>query len=426
MTDITITPEYSYIKKLIEEKTPVIFVTGGAGTGKSTCINWLLEQFYGQALIGAPTAVAAINIGAKTLHSLCLLPPAWIVEEDIQELYGKRRSSVLNAKILIIDEISMVNPNMLDAVDKFFRINRKRNTPFGGLTTVVVGDLLQLPPVVTASTRKLFDRNYDTVNFYGASCFNEIELQMVELQKTFRQTDEEFIDVLSCIRRGVDLQRVLSIINNKCKVTRFPKEGAIRLSPRNAEVNEFNEDALDALPSPLFTYEGEVTGSFRDTAFPAPLELLLKVGAQVVFTQNDATGKWINGTVGVVFALGKDVITVKITDSGNIVEVPKAKWTNYDYAWSDSLHRISRQEIGTYEQYPLMLAWAVTIHKSQGKTIKNVHLALGSGAFETGQTYVALSRCPSMEGITLARTIEEEDIIVDEEIQAFYEKHAVQ
>lgn len=415
---IKIIPEYYEILRLIEQRNSLIFVTGGAGTGKSTFIRWVMDKFKGKVLLGAPTAIAAINIGAKTLHSLCLLPPTWILDEDIRTLY--RKKEVKNAKILIIDEISMVNPNLLDGVDKFFRLNRGVNKPFGGLVTIMVGDLYQLPPVVTKSSKELFTRFYDTHRFYSAGCFSDIPLNVIELDRVFRQSDNEFISLLSDIRKGVNIRKAVKKLNATCVITDNPGKGAVRLCPRNAEVTRYNMDKLYELSTPIRVYEGEIKGKFMSKELPSPMELTVKVGAQVMFTQNSPDKLWINGTVGVITTLKDDIIVVELEDTGDSVEVTRASWANYSYEWNEALKEIVRVEIGSYEQFPLILAWAITIHKSQGKTIEHVHLDLGAGAFETGQTYVALSRCPTMQGITLSREIDEDDVIVDVEIADFY------
>jgi ATP-dependent DNA helicase PIF1 len=421
---IDIIPEYLEIQRLIEDKKTLIFVTGGGGTGKSTMIRWLMDEFRGKVLLGAPTAIAAINIGAKTLHSLCLLPPAWILSEDIKELY--RKTEIKKAKILIIDEISMVNPNLLDGVDDFFRLNRGNDRPFGGLITIMVGDLFQLPPIVTDEMRELFDGCYDSVQFYSAECFKGQDLKIIELKKTFRQKDDVFIDILLNIRKGTKVAESIGVLNSVCTVTNTPVKGVVRLSPRNAEVSRHNLLELSKINSPRKVFKGVIKGTFKTSALPSPMDLELKVGAQVMFTQNDPSEngrKWINGTVGIVRKMDNTVITVEIINSpeyNGIVEVKSVKWCNYNYIWNGVKSEIERVEVGSYEQFPLLLAWAITIHKSQGRTIDLVHLDLGKGAFETGQTYVALSRCPTMKGISLSRVITTRDILVDQDVKKFY------
>jgi len=418
--DIQVTPDYLHIQKLVTDRESLIFVTGGAGTGKSTLIRWLMHAFKGMVLLGAPTGIAAINIGGKTLHSLCMLPPAWVLPSDIKIAY--RNKEVRKAKILIIDEISMVNPNILDAVDLFFRKNRSNDAPFGGLIVIVVGDLYQLPPVVNKSMHKMFMKFYEGSRFYNAACFSSNEYKVVVLRKIFRQKDDVFINLLTNVREGLDLKNTISTLNATCRITNEVIEGAVRLCPRNAEVSAYNMNCLDDISMDEYVFEGEIKGVFKQDNLPAPYELCLKIGAQVMFTQNDVHKLWINGTVGVVTSLKDDVIEVQLTECGTKVEVSKATWENFSYSWNEKLHEIERVVTGSYTQFPLVLAWALTIHKSQGKTISKVHLDLGSGAFETGQTYVALSRCPTLQGISLSRGIERSDIKLDQEIIKFYKE----
>jgi ATP-dependent exoDNAse (exonuclease V) alpha subunit len=418
-TEIQIIPEYRKIRELIIDNKFIIFVTGGAGTGKSTLIRWLMEVFKGKVLLGAPTGIAAINIGAKTLHSLCMLPPAWILPQDIKIAY--RRNEIRKAKILIIDEISMVNPNMFDAVDLFFKKNRGNDMPFGGLTVVIVGDLYQLPPVINTNMRKMFIKFYNGTKFYNANCFTTNLSSMVVLDTTFRQKDDSFIKLLSNVRQGIDLKNTINALNNGCTITQEVIEGSVRLCPRNSEVLSYNMQCLDELPGLEFMFKGVVEGIFKEDNLPSPYELILKVNAQVMFIKNDVNKQWINGTVGTILSIQDDIITVRLSECGTVVCVSKETWEDFKYTWDDRLHEIQRVVVGSYTQFPLVLAWALTIHKSQGKTISKVHLDLGAGAFETGQTYVALSRCPTLQGISLSREIQRSDIRIDHEVRLFYQ-----
>jgi len=416
--DIQIIPEYLEIRDLITNQKSLIFVTGGAGTGKSTMIKWIMEEFSGMVLLSAPTAVAALNIGGKTLHSLCLLPPAWVVEDDIKEVYY--RKDVKKAKILVIDEISMVNANILDAVDSFFQVNRRNTKPFGGLITIMVGDLFQIPPVISKDVKELFDEYYDSPWFFSANCIKDNVLKTIRLKKTFRQKDNTFVDMLLNVRKGEKVQETLEYFNTKCSIINNPDVGVVRMCPRNAQVDKYNLRELNKLDTPARKYTGEIRGNFKKDALPSPMDLLLKVGAQVMFNQNDMNKKWINGTIGEVTKMDDNIIDVKLFDTGEIVQVAQSKWADYKYTWNEGRKKVQRDEAGSYVQFPLMLAWACTIHKSQGKTIKNIFLDLGSGAFATGQTYVALSRCPTVEGIALSRCIEDNDVLVSDEIKDFY------
>lgn len=420
LSAIEVLPEYKLVQKLVGQQFPLIFVTGGAGTGKSTFVRWLLKEFEGSVLLGAPTAMAAINIEGKTLHSLCQLPPAWIVKKDIKE--APRRGEIKEAKLLIIDEISMVTANLLDGVSAFFRLNRGIDKPFGGLPVIMVGDMFQLPPVVNDETRDLFERIYGSAKFYNAKCLSTTTYYAVELNKTFRQTDQHFVDVLTKIREGVDVAISIATLNSECSISVAPPIGAVWLSPRNAEVDHRNLAELRKIDSPSRMYRGQLEGQFKSDRLPSPLEFVVKCGAQVMFTKNDTLKRWINGTVGIVKKLQDDNIVVELADTKKLVDVGRSTWQDYQYRWNSSTSEIERNENGSYTQFPLVLAWAITIHKSQGRTIEKVHLDLGAGAFETGQTYVALSRCRSISGLSMTRPLIDGDIRIDHESKAFYDE----
>ncbi|AXI03121.1 ATP-dependent DNA helicase [Aquirhabdus parva] len=419
LSKIDVLPEYLLIKQLIDRNFPLIFVTGGAGTGKSTFIKWLMKQFRGSALLSAPTAMAAINIDGKTLHSLCQLPPAWIVKKDIKST--PHRTDIKEAKLLIIDEISMVTANLLDGVSAFLRQNRDGNSAFGGMTVIMVGDLFQLPPVVSESSKPLFDRIYGSAKFFKARCLRNTPYYAVELKKTFRQSDQAFVNILTKIREGIDLKESLALLNAGCTITDTPPIDAVWLSPRNAEVDTRNHRELSKLDASVQSYTGQLTGQFKADRLPSPMELVLKIGAQVMFTKNDLNRRWINGSVGTVKKMTADKITVVMSVSKQTVEVERDEWQEYQYRWGMIDEEIERYETGSYIQFPLVLAWAMTVHKSQGRTLEKVHLNLGAGAFETGQTYVALSRCRTLEGLSLARPLTEADIMVDQESKDFYQ-----
>lgn len=413
--DVEVLPEYELARDLIKNEFPLLIVTGGAGTGKSTFIRWLARSFEGHVLIAAPTGIAALNVDGKTLHSMCVLPPAWILPEDIKDY---KPSIARGAKLLIIDEISMVNANLLDGVSDFFKKNRNRDAPFGGLPVVLVGDLFQLPPVVNSNVRDLFARNYKTSKFHGANAIANCPYYAIELKKAFRQVDQGFVDLLARIREGVDLNNSLRQLNSACQVTQDPPDGAVWLSPRNVEVDRRNAAMLARLPDPSVTYEGVLTGKYKNDRLPSPMVVELRVGAQVMFTKNG--NKWVNGSIGTVQKTLPDKVHVRLLEDGEVVEVAPAVWEQYDYQFNPLTGGIERFIAGTYSQIPLVLAWSVTIHKSQGKTLDRVHIDLGAGAFETGQTYVALSRCRSLERLTLSRPLTSEDVRVDVESQAFY------
>lgn len=418
LENIDVLDEYRLVRGLVEKEFPVTFITGGAGTGKSTFVRWALNEFAGKVLLGAPTSSAAITIGGKTLHQLCQLPTGWITQKNIQQ--APKRKELIEAKLLIVDEISMVTANLLDGVSGFLRTNRNVDKPFGGLPVILIGDMFQLPPIVPSSLKNQYHKVYGSPQFYNARCLQETTYYAVELKKTYRQSDQQFVDILSRLREGVALADCLQQLNQCCTVTKTPPPGAVYLSPRNSDVHRRNTMMMDNLRGREKVYYGVVEGQFQASRYPAPAKLLLKPGCQVMFTRNDSTKRWINGTIGTVHRLLEDKAFVRLAESDKIVDVGRACWTDYRYIWNPRQQRIDRIETGYYRQLPLIPAWAVTIHKSQGKTIEKVHLDLGSGAFETGQTYVALSRCRSLQGLSMSRPLSSADILVDVHSKHFY------
>jgi len=303
-------------------------------------------------------------------------------------------------------------------VSDFFKKNRNNPAPFGGLPVVLVGDLFQLPPVVNSNVRDLFARDYKTSKFHGANAIANCPYYAIELKKAFRQVDQEFVNLLARIREGIDLNDSLQQLNTACQITQDPPEGAVWLSPRNIEVDRRNSVMLARLRDPSVIYEGVLTGKYKNDRLPSPMVVELRVGAQVMFTKNG--NKWVNGSIGTVQKTLPDKVHVRLLEDGEVVEVAPATWEQFDYQFNPMTGGIERFIAGTYSQIPLVLAWSVTIHKSQGKTLDRVHIDLGAGAFETGQTYVALSRCRSLERLTLSRPLTAEDVRVDVESQSFY------
>lgn len=341
---IEVLPEYTFVRDLVRTKFPVVFVTGGAGTGKSTFVHWLTKQFDGEVLLAAPTGIAALNINGKTLHSLCKLPPAWIVKGDIRQF---RSDIALQAKLLIIDEISMVNANLLDAVNAFFRKNRASSEPFGGLTVVLVGDLFQLPPIVNNQTKELFAAEYPTPKFFGAHTLQKVPYYAVELTKAFRQVDQEFVDLLAKLREGIDVASSLEQLNRLCTVTTAPPANAVWLSPRNREVDERNATELGKLSGASRYYQGKLTGKFKDDRLPSPRQLELRVGAQVMFTKN-SLGKWVNGSIGVVTEMLDQRVEVRLHETGAVVDVGPMSWEQFDYTFNSETQQIERAVVGEY------------------------------------------------------------------------------
>lgn len=413
---IEVIPEYLRVEEAINRGQGMVLVTGGAGTGKSTLIKWLQDKHEGAVIVAAPTGIAALTIGGKTIHSICGFPPAWLVDSDIRL---NRKSPVSKASLLIIDEVSMVNANLLDAMSDFFKMNIGREKPFGGISVVMVGDLFQLPPIINQNVKHLFKEKYASPKFFAAKSIRDSEFEVIELTKAFRQTDQSFVDLLADVREGKNLGRTLTLINERCHGLGSPTDGTVWLSPRNADVDRVNQERLAALPGPDRTYSGILRGDFKESHLPVPGDVKLRVGAQVVLANN--TANWVNGSVAIVHELLEEKIRIVLSGQTKVHEVVANTWEQFDYVWDSETESIQRLVIGTYTQIPVHLAWAMTIHRSQGLTLDRVHLELGRGAFETGQTYVALSRCRSLENLTLSRKLERSDILVDPEAIAFYE-----
>jgi ABC-type cobalamin/Fe3+-siderophores transport system ATPase subunit len=412
---VEVLPEYLRVEAAINQGQGMILVTGGAGTGKSTLIKWLQNKFAGAVIVAAPTGIAALTIGGKTIHSICGFPPAWLVANDIRL---NRKSPVSKADLLIIDEVSMVNANLLDAMSDFFKLNRGIEEPFGGMSVVMVGDLFQLPPIINKNVKHFFQEKYTSPKFFAAEAIRHSEFEVIELTKAFRQTDQSFVDLLADIREGKNLERALRLINERSFGLGSPIDGTVWLAPRNADVDRVNQERLAALPGPDRTYSGILRGDFKESHLPVPGNVKLRVGAQVVLANN--TANWVNGSVAMVHELLDDSIRVVLSGQTKVHEVAANTWEQFDYVWNSETESIERVVIGTYTQLPVHLAWAMTIHRSQGLTLDRVHLELGRGSFETGQTYVALSRCRSLENITISRQLEKRDILVDPEATAFY------
>lgn len=423
-SEIEIIPEYQLVKDLIEKGEKIVFVTGGAGTGKSTLIQYIQGAIAKRKALVAPTGVAALNIGGTTIHSFFLLPPHAITKHDVKKVRDRRLYEKL--EFLIIDEISMVRADVLDGVDAFLRLNGKNpQEPFGGVQLLLVGDLFQLPPVVNEEERKALGE-YKTPYFFSSKALKDSSFVPVELKKIYRQRDQSFSDLLNQIRVATNLELALQAVNSSCYNPMGGVERSITLTSTNYAADQINERNLKTLPGEIKTFKGEASGKFtlKDTRLPSPLNLQLKVGARVMFTKNDEgrARRWINGTLGTVKEFSEDSIMVEIPsgEKNEVFQVGKTKWESYKYEYNVGQDRIIPYAVGDYVQYPLMLAWAVTIHKGQGKTLENVLVDLGTGAFASGQVYVALSRCRNLKDISLARPINVSDVKCDEQIKRFY------
>lgn len=431
---IEITPEYEAVMAAIARKDPFVFISGRAGTGKTTLVNYLRNHIQDQVAVVAPTGVAALQVKGMTIHSFFRFPPRLIFpEDDIKKLKDRRLYNKLS--VLIIDEISMVRADMIDAIDMFLRINGPREgRPFGGVQLIFVGDLFQLPPVVRPEEMEVLrERGYDAAFFFNAKILHRTDMTCIELQKIFRQKDKTFTDLLNHIRINQGAQNAIQIINETCYRPEGSNRQAITLTTTNQRADSMNAKEMRLLDTETKIYKGKIDGKFNvdERNLPSPLDLTLKLGARVMFTANDRNipRRWMNGTLGKVIQFGSDSITVEIdmpfsekSKNHHLVEVPIFSWESYQYEFDEKENQIKPVVNGKFEQFPLMLAWAVTIHKSQGKTLERVNVDLSGGTFAPGQVYVALSRCTTLEGIELEQPIRISDIKTDQQVKSFYQK----
>lgn len=400
------------------------FLTGRAGTGKTTFLKMVQEAVGKNFIVVAPTGVAAVNAGGKTIHSFFGLELGVLCPWDVGQMNGDKISLVHHIDTIIVDEVSMVRCDIIDAMDRTLRHYRRRSAPFGGVQMVFVGDMFQLEPVVTREDRVILQENYGNgpYYFYKAAAIERMGLPKIEFRKIYRQTDPTFIEILEHIRTGRMTMRDLMRINSRVQV---PGEGSdkihIVLTTTRREAQFINESRLEALPSEPVTFDAEYEGQMNKTTPGADIaedKLVLKEGAQVMFTRNNSLGCWVNGTLGVIESLKDDCIRVKL-ENGSVYEVGKVQWENIEYEYDKAARSCNKKVIGTVTQYPLRLAWAITIHKSQSLTFDRVAVDFGRSAFCNGQAYVALSRARSLEGLELLRPMTPASVLVSNDIIAF-------
>jgi ATP-dependent DNA helicase PIF1 len=414
-----LSPEQEAVFAAIETTRENIFVTGRAGTGKSTLLNHLSWNTSKQIVICAPTGVAALNVGGQTIHSLFRLPIGVIADHDIEHTAEVRK--LLNTiDTLVIDEVSMVNADLLDALDRSLRQARQRpHEAFGGVQLVLFGDPYQLAPVPgDADERAYFADQYRSMWFFDAKVWDAADLVIYELTTIHRQHEGEFKYMLNAVRHGRVTAEIAERLNTTGARTP-PTDGVITLATTNAAVNRINQAELARLPGRVLTARADVTGEFGGRAFPADEALELKIGAQVMFLRNDADQRWVNGSVGTVTKIDQ-FVTVEI--DGERHQVQPAVWEKFKYSYSSATRQLKKDIVAEFTQFPLRLAWAVTIHKSQGKTYDRAVVDLGQRSFAPGQTYVALSRISALNGLYLSRDLRPSDIIVDEHVQRFMER----
>jgi ATP-dependent DNA helicase PIF1 len=399
-----------------------MFITGRAGTGKSYLLRHFTETTEKKVAVCAPTGVAALNVEGQTIHSLFFLPIGLIANQDLT-ITAPRRKMLQAIETLVIDEISMVNADVMDGIDRVLREARhRRREPFGGVQVIMFGDPYQLAPVPprTAEERQYFADNYASTWFFDAKVWRESGLVSCELSEIHRQRDDDFKRMLNAVRHG-RVDEEIGTALNRAGSRPAPDSDIMTLCTTNEKVNKINADRLAMLGGRALTAEADINGDFKVNSFPAEENLTLKVGARVMFLRNDSEQRWVNGTMGTVSHLGEKIKVIVEDRFGDEheYEVEPATWEQYQYTYDNESKELTRNVVAEFTQFPLRLAWAVTIHKSQGQTYDRALIDLGNRAFAPGQTYVALSRITSLEGLYLTRGLRPSDIIVDPDVERF-------
>lgn len=426
--------EFQDALQLITHTRQSVFLTGKAGTGKSTFLKYICNHTKKKYVVLAPTGIAAINAGGVTLHSFFKLPfrPMLPDDPDLSLSHGRifeffkypkeKRKIIAEVDLVIIDEISMVRADIIDCVDRILRVySGNMRLPFGGKQLLFVGDVFQLEPVVPSDQKEILSLFYASPFFFSARVFKDINLVPIELQKVYRQTDSVFINILDRIRNNAARKQELDTLNGRYFPSFEPQneDMYITLATRRDQVDFINEKKLAELPGEEYVSVGKIEGDFPESSLPTQLNLSIKEQAQVIFIDNDYERRWVNGTIGMVSGIDENGNVYVLMESGVEYLVEPTSWRNYKYKYNEKEKRIEEEIVGTFEQLPIRLAWAITVHKSQGLTFSRVVVDLTGGVFAGGQTYVALSRCTSLEGLVLKSKISSRDIFIRKEIVEF-------
>lgn len=426
--------EFQDALQLITHTRQSVFLTGKAGTGKSTFLKYICNHTKKKYVVLAPTGIAAINAGGVTLHSFFKLPfrPMLPDDPDLSLSHGRifeffkypkeKRKIIAEVDLIIIDEISMVRADIIDCVDRILRVySGNMRLPFGGKQLLFVGDVFQLEPVVPSDQKEILSLFYASPFFFSARVFKDINLVPIELQKVYRQTDSVFNNILDRIRNNAARKQELDTLNGRYFPSFEPQneDMYITLATRRDQVDFINEKKLAELPGEEYVSVGKIEGDFPESSLPTQLNLSIKEQAQVIFIDNDYERRWVNGTIGMVSGIDENGNVYVLLESGVEHLVEPTSWRNYKYKYNEKEKRIEEEIVGTFEQLPIRLAWAITVHKSQGLTFSRVVVDLTGGVFAGGQTYVALSRCTSLEGLVLKSKISSRDIFIRKEIVEF-------
>ena len=426
--------EFQDALQLITHTRQSVFLTGKAGTGKSTFLKYICNHTKKKYVVLAPTGIAAINAGGVTSHSFFKLPfrPMLPDDPDLSLSHGRifeffkypkeKRKIIAEVDLIIIDEISMVRADIIDCVDRILRVySGNMRLPFGGKQLLFVGDVFQLEPVVPSDQKEILSLFYASPFFFSARVFKDINLVPIELQKVYRQTDSVFINILDRIRNNAARKQELDTLNGRYFPSFEPQneDMYITLATRRDQVDFINEKKLAELPGEEYVSVGKIEGDFPESSLPTQLNLSIKEQAQVIFIDNDYERRWVNGTIGMVSGIDENGNVYVLLESGVEHLVEPTSWRNYKYKYNEKEKRIEEEIVGTFEQLPIRLAWAITVHKSQGLTFSRVVVDLTGGVFAGGQTYVALSRCTSLEGLVLKSKISSRDIFIRKEIVEF-------